>query len=361
MHAAREELEAALAVEETPVAIDGLEVRAAGVYQKDQKMTTLLRLPIGNPLAISAQREARRAETEVALAKLEEVTLAQHVALCLPSVKYLVLEEQKRIYEGYASRYRGLLEWNRELRKAGLLDEVKSSRFDLESRVRLTTRDPSAIPSPMALLGTDRVLDALPVPTRGVPLLEDELGLVRERVLRHQPAIAVHRANRKQFEALAHSETWKRVPSLGFVDFGFEPIPFPGDDREWETRVAIEVPFGREAGANTRRYEALARAERSGERALAEDRLQEAKFALDEINVFRERSVRWLELVALADAAEKVADSWWQSRLADPSQISSLLDTVYSARLAVVDARERAGLAGCALTAATGLPVTEWR
>lgn len=361
VQAAREELEAALAVEDAPVAIDGFEIRAAGEYENDGRMTALFRMPVANPLTVSAEREARRAETEVALAKVEEVTLAQHVALCLPSVKYLALEERSRIYGAYAQRYQALLEWNQELSRAGLLDEVRLSRFDLESRVRLATRDPSAIPRPMTLLGADRVLDVLPVPARGVAPLADEPALVRERVLSHQPEIAVHRASRKQFESLARSENSKRVPSLGFVDFGFDAVPFPGDTRAYETRVGIEVPFGREARANTRRYEALARAERSEERARAEDRLREAQLALEEVNGFRERSDGWLELAGLADAAERVADNWRQRRLTEPSQISSLLETVYSARLAVLDARERAGLAGCAVTAATGVTLSEWR
>jgi hypothetical protein len=362
VRSAREELEAALAIQDTPVAIDGVDIRPAEVFEGNDKKKTeiLFRLPVGNPLDVSAQRQARRAETEMALAKLEEVTLEQRVALCLPSVEYLALDERKQIYAGYARRYRALLEWNQELRGAGLLDEVRLSRFDLESRLRLATRDPSAIPSPMTLLGTDRVLDVLPALERGVAPLVDEPGLIRELVLRHQPEIGVRQASRRHFEALARSENGKRVPSLGFVDFGFEPVPSPGDPRAYEVRASILVPFGREARANQTRYEALARAEGSAERALAEDRLREAKLAVDEINGFRERSDGWLELAELADAAEKVADTWWQNRLTDPSQISSLLDSVYSTRLAVLDAREQAGLAGCSVTAATGLAVSEW-
>ncbi len=360
VHAAREELEAALAVEDAPVAIDGLEIRAAGVFEKDEKMTALFRVPVANPLEVSAEREARRAETEVALAKVEEVTLAQHVALCRPSVEYLALEERSRIYESYADRYRALLEWNEELRRAGLLDEVRLSRFELEGRVRLATRDPSGIPSPLALRGTDRVLDVLPVPAPGMALLADELGQISERVLRHQPEIAVRRASSRRFEALARSEASKRVPSVGFVDFGFEPVPFPGDSRSYEVRLGVEVPFGREARAQEKGYQARARAERSGARARSEDYLREAKLALEEINGFRSRSNGWLELSELADATEKVADNWRQKRLTEPTQISSLLESVYSARLAVLDARERAGLAGCAVTEATGVTLSQW-
>jgi len=226
--------------------------------------------------------------------------------------------------------------------------------------VRLATRDPSGIPSPLALRGTDRVLDVLPVPAPGMALLADELGQISERVLRHQPEIAVRRASSRRFEALARSEASKRVPSVGFVDFGFEPVPFPGDSRSYEVRLGVEVPFGREARAQEKGYQARARAERSGARARSEDYLREAKLALEEINGFRSRSNGWLELSELADATEKVADNWRQKRLTEPTQISSLLESVYSARLAVLDARERAGLAGCAVTEATGVTLSQW-
>jgi hypothetical protein len=361
VRAAREQLEAALAVEDSAVAIDGLEIRAAGVFEgNDEKMTALLRLPVANPLEVSAEKEALRAKAEVALAEVERATLARQVALCLPSVRYLVLEERSRIYQAYADRYRALLEWNQELRQAGLLDEFRLSRFELEGRMRLATRDPSAVPSPSTLVGTDRVLDLLPLPVRGVAPLADEPRLIRERLLRHQPEIGVHQASGKRFESLARREKGKRVPSLGFVDFGFEPVPFAQDKRAYVGRVGVEVPFGREASAKIRRYDALARAERSEGRALAEDHLREAQLALEEINGFRARSDAWLDLAALADTAEKVADDWRRERLTEPSQISGLLETVYSARLAVLDARERAGLAGCAVTAATGVTPSEW-
>lgn len=360
VRAARAELEAATASEETSVAIDGVEIRAKTVYEKDAKVEGLLRLPIGNLLELSAERDARRAESELALAKLEEVTLSQRVALCAPSVKHLALEERKRLYARYAESYRALLDWNDELRAAGTLDEVRLSRFELASQVRLATRDPHAIPSPMTQLESDRVLDALPALAVGLDPLSADSESVRERLLRHQPEVGVHRANQERLAALARSEDLKRMPSLRFLDFGFEPVAFPGDSRQWSAGVSVDVPFGREARAGVRRYEALARAERDWERALVEERLQQATLALAELNVFRERSSRWLELAALSDAAEAVADRWWKNRFSDPIEISDLVDTVYSTRTAILDARERAGLATCAVIGATGLSVSEW-
>ena len=162
-----------------------------------------------------------------------------------------------------------------------------------------------------------------------------------------------------RLEALAEAESAKRLPSVRFVDAGFEPYVEPGETRSWGARVAIDIPFGRAAHAKRARYEAMARAELSAERGLVERRLEEAWFAIEEINAFRRDGARWLNLLALADTAQEVADRWWRDRLTDPSEIAKLLDTIYSARRAVVDARERAGLADCAVTAATGLSASE--
>ena len=357
--AARERLDAAIAAEPSAVALDGVEIRASVTHDQRNTVRTLIRLPIANPLEVIAQREANRAEAELAFAQLEEVTLAQRVSFCGLSVKHLALEEWKRIYESYALRYRVLLDWSEELRGAGLIDEVSVSRFELASRMRLTTRDPSSIPSPLALIGFDQVLDVLPEPVSGARLLRADREFLRERLLHHQPTVGVHRASRKRLEALAESESARRLPSVRFIDAGFEPYVEPGETRSWTARVAVEVPFGRAAIAKRAHYEALARAELSEERGLVERRLEEAWFAIEEINAFRRDGARWLELTALANHAQEVADRWWRDRLTDPGEIAKLLDTIYSARLAVVDARERAGLADCAVTAATGLSASE--
>jgi hypothetical protein len=62
----------------------------------------------------------------------------------------------------------------------------------------------------------------------------------------------------------------------------------------------------------------------------------------------------------LADGAESVADRWWRGRLADPSGVAELFDRAYDARRSVIEARARAGLAGCRLLAATGVAPEEW-
>ncbi len=360
VQAARSELEAAVAREGEKVLLDSVEVRAAAVTAEDTKMDALVRLPIGNPLAISALQEARRANSRVALAELSEAMLKSRVELCLPSLQHEVEVENREIFSEFEKQHRALIDWNEDLRGAGLVDEVQWSRFKLQTSVRLSRREISETQYSLSLYGLERALNILPSLEGGLTLLDDDLGSLRERLENHQPEIEAHRAKQQHYEAMARGESMKRLPSVRFVDFGFEPIPDAGKERQYAARVAFDIPFGREAGAKRRRYQALARAEVNDQRRVLDERVREAQTAIEEINVFRGRAEDWRALLAMAEASEQVAARWWRERRADPGEIAKLLDTVYSARMTVLKARARAGAAGCTLLSATGVLVSEW-
>lgn len=360
VQAARSELEAAVAREDEKVLLDSVELRAAAVTAEDTKMDALVRVPIGNPLAISALQEARRANSRVALAELSEAMLESRVEFCLPSLQYEAEVENREIFSEFEKQHRALIDWNEDLRKAGLVDEIQWSRFKLETSVRLSRREISETQYPLSLNGLEPALNVLPSLEGGLALLDDDIGSLRERLGNHQPEIEAHRAKQQHYEAMARGESVKRLPSVRFVDFGFEPIPDAGEERQYAARVAFEVPFGREAGAKKRRYQALARAEVSDQRRVLDELVREAQTAIAEINVFRGRAEDWRSLLVMAEASEQVAARWWRERRADPGEIAKLLDTVYSARMTVLEARARAGAAGCTLLSATGFLVTEW-
>ncbi len=360
VQAARSELEAAVAREDEKVLLDSVELRAAAVTAEDTKMDALVRLPIGNPLAISALQEARRANSRVALAELSEAMLKSRVEFCLPSLQHEAEVENREIFSEFEKQHRALIDWNEDLRRAGSVDEVQWSRFKLETNVRLSRREISETQYPLSLYGLKRALNVLPSLEGGLTPLDDDIGNLRERLKNHQPEIEAHRAKQQYYEAMARGESVKRLPSVRFVDFGFEPIPDAGEERQYAARVAFEIPFGREAGAKKRRYQALARAEVSDQRRVLDERVREAQTAIEEINVFRGRAEDWRALLAMAEASEQVAARWWRERRADPGEIAKLLDTVYSARMTVLKARARAGAAGCTLLSATGVLVTEW-
>ena len=360
VQAARSELEAAVAREDEKVLLDSVELRAAAVTAEDTKMNALVRLPIGNPLAISALKEARRANSRVALAELSEAMLKSRVELCLPSLQHEAEVENREIFSEFEKQHRALIDWNEDLRRAGLVDEVQWSRFKLETSVRLSRREISETQYPLSRYGLEGALNVLPSLEGGLTLLDDDIGSLRERLKNHQPEIEAHRAKQQHYEAMARGESMRRLPSVRFVDFGFEPIPDAGEERQYAARVAFEIPFGREAGAKKRRYDALARAEVSDQRRVLDERVREAQAAIEEINVFRGRAEDWRALLAMAEASEQVAARWWRERRADPGEIAKLLDTVYSARMTVLKARARAGAAGCTLFSATGVLVSEW-
>lgn len=358
IEAQRAEVEAAVAREDDSPVIDGFEIRAAAVHETDDKMQLRARLPFDNLFGASAKQDARRAGTEEALARLAETTLVERVRMCRPSLDRLVHEERLSIYGRYAERQKVLLERNDELKRAGRLDEVRAMSFELSQQVDLALAEPEPPTGPSG--GSVTVAAVLPEPTAGAPELSATPEVIHEQLRRHQPAVGVHQARGRHYDAMARSEAKRRLPTLKFVDFAVEPVAYPGDDRQYEAQVAFEIPFGRAARAGERQYAALARGQRSAERALILDRGEQARAAVETINWFRRRGAHWLGLRERADQAEAVADRWWKSRLAEPKAIAGLLDEVQDARLAVLDARERAGRAACTVLASTGLSVDEW-
>jgi hypothetical protein len=348
------EFEAALAREAGAPLVDEVELRTAGVYDTDYRIEMLLRVPFENPLEVKRRKLALRASTKLAVARLEEVALDRRVALCVPSVRRQAREEHAAIYAAYAGRQRELIAWNDDLHAAGLQNELDATRFALDSELNLQRRSPGPV-FPLSV-----VLPVLPPVTADAAPLDQAPAVMRKTVMNHNPSADVQSALQERYEALAQREKARRIPSLKFVDVGFEPRPKQGQAREYGARVAFEIPFGIKPKAEASRYRAMARSAASDQRHLVDERVEESQAALIVIADFESRSEGWLALLALADTAEGVADRWRKSRVARPRQVSGLLDNVYRARSTVLDARERAGFAGCTLMAMSGLSIQEW-
>ena len=88
--------------------------------------------------------------------------------------------------------------------------------------------------------------------------------------------------------------------------------------------------------------------------------MRRSLIALREIDHFEARTKRWKELLTLAQQAETLAGRWRTEGLARPDDVADLVDRAYVARIAVVDAREVAGLASCSLLAMTGVALEDW-
>ena len=164
----------------------------------------------------------------------------------------------------------------------------------------------------------------------------------------------------EHYRALSDRAQSQARPWLKFVDVSYQHESGGGGSHGAGGQLAFEIPFGTRERADAGRYRALVRQEQSEEQRLVEEQVRRSLEALGELADFEARGAQWEELEGLARAAEQIADRWWRGRLARPSQVAALLDQAFAARSATLEARERAGIAGCTLLAMTGVPPESW-
>jgi len=349
------EVEAAQAREQGEALVDAVELRVGDEYvDSEHRVRVTARIPVESPAELRTRREVLRADTEVAVARLEETSLERRAELCFPSVDVLVYRSRGSIYDIYAARQKALLEWSEDWRSAGTLNELSAARFEIESRLKLATREPPRPPQ------VEVVLPVLPEVGSRPRGLVRALPLLRETVRRHHPSAALRRATAERYQALSARAASQAKPRLKFVEASYRYESGAGGDHGGGGRLAFEIPFGIQERASAGRYRALVRQEQSEEQRLVDEQVLRSLGALEELADFEARAAQWRELQALAEAAEQVADRWWRGRLARPSQVAALLDQSYAARSAVLEARERAAIAGCTLLAMTGVPPESW-
>ena len=355
IEARRAGVEAARAREEAPSAIDEFQVRVRHDYDEtDSDLRLTARVPVKRPGEIRAQREILRAETEIAVSKLEEASLERRVELCFPSVDALAYEERLRIYARYANQQELLYAWNEEWRNSGLIDELRATRFALESKTHIATQKPMPIRIP------DQILGVLPVITTIEKKLVLDLDVLRETVGQHNPSLASGRATSDRYRALAQRAKARGLPWLRFVDVSYEHSSNDKRENSFGGQLAFTVPLGGRQNADHRRYRHLVAQEFSETAALLNDQLDRTLDALVEIQAFESGVGRLRELDELATRAEEIAEQWRRKRLAKPSAVAALLDEALSARSAILDARERAAIASCALLSTSGVALDEW-
>jgi hypothetical protein len=354
--ARREEVEAALAREGAEPALDEFEVRVRGVDRVGEtEVGFRARVPVPDPAQVHARREVRRAETETAIARLDEVSLRRRADLCFLSINADAHRERTAIYESYARRQQTLLEWNEEWRRSGIQSERPATQFEIEGRIKLVSRRPGPPPEPSA------ATDLLPPVGRGQGTLAKSPELLGELVRTHHPSPAVHQAIAGRYQALSDRAKSSGRPWFEFVDLDYARVfGNDGDENEFGGQLAFNIPFGIESRADASRFRALGRSEALEGERLIQEQTRQSQVALKEFRYFEANTEQWEELLELARSAEEVADRWGEQRLARPNQLENLIDRAYDARVTVLAARERAGLARCTVLALTGVSLDDW-
>ena len=359
VEAMADQVEAAIAREESETAIEEFQVRIANTFRTENddetnnRVRVRTRIPVPNPGELRARREARRAQTDAAVSRLEETALEKRAELCLRGVETSAHRARTEIYDQYARTYARLIASNEQSRLAGQISEPVATRFEIETRIKLATRRPE-ITLPYAATPT-----ALPDIAQRPTALVTRPELVREAVRERHPSVSVHHAIGRRYLALMERERSMDRLWPEFVDLAYEANA-DSDRREAGALIAFRVPIGPAGERSRARYGALSRSEHRLANSAIEERVVLGLLALREVDSFERDSDRWQELMALARRAETAADHWWQERLATPSQVGALLDQAHAARSAVLEARDRAATAGCALLVSTGVRIEEW-
>ena len=255
----------------------------------------------------------------------------------------------------YATRQEALLEWSEDWRSAGTIDELAAARFEIESRIKLATREPARPPQVEVVMPVLPEIGARPTGlVRARPLL-------RETVRSHHPSAAVRRATAERYRALSDRADSEARPWLKFVDVSYQyESGGGGEPRSRRPAGLRDSPRARASGptrAAIGRSFARSRAKSS---TWWRSRYAAAWRPSASSPTSRPAPSSGRSCEALARAAEQIADRWWRDRLARPSQVAALLDQAFAARSAVLDARERAAIAGCTLLAMTGVPPESW-
>jgi hypothetical protein len=349
--------EAALADESGSVLFEGIEVRARGLsaenFSQGSDIEVSARLGMSNPWAMAADRRARRAETEVTLAELDQTSLGLRVDRCLTSMEIGAVEVRAAFYEWYRRQLEAVLEWNGQCRRAGTVDELQAQRLHLSGSVRLARGEPRPAEG-VASPGFD-----LPAVSRPEAQLRLDPTLVAAHVAEHHPMITGHLAAKRRHEELARRAARRRLPWIEFVELAYELAPH-NSAANITGQVSLELPFGLDQRAETQRQEALSRGEDFEAEALELELARHALAALRAIAFFEAQTDQLERLLDEVRTTQALAERWLGGRLGQPLDVARLIDEAFEAHDTVVEARLRAGLASCALLESTGTPLSAW-
>lgn len=350
--------EAALARESAASVWDGIELRvqdlsADNMAEQGTNIDLSARLSLRNPWEVAAERRARRAETDTVVSKAEQTALEVCVDDCRRSTTAAASLEHQKLYIWYREQLEKVLEWNTQCRAASTINELSAERLRLAVSSRLAERRPQPVDGEASV--------AYPLPEIAAPPrhLNVEPLVVVELIHAHAPMTKRLQASSKRYAALAQRANRRRLPWLDFVAVTYELLP-DNDIGGLTGEVALEIPFGIDQRAESRRYGALKRSAEFEVEAVEQEQAERALVALRQLVSFEELSEQLMALDEASDGGVEVAARYLTERQGDPSAVAGLLDSAYEAREAVVEARYQAGMARCTLLETTGVPFAEW-
>ncbi len=334
--------------------VKAIQLRAAtnGAFDDGDGAQGSVRLQLDRPFRTNELSRSKQAAGEAAMLEAKAEAYRAQASTCDESVTAHAHEQRKVYLDGYRGQLTELLARTRAFSAAGTLDPITGARAELQlSRRLLEAR------SPAAGMRAHPKLGPLPELADQGLALDTDAGRLNERIAAEHPEVRAHLASASEHDHAAISEKRSRIPWFDFVQLDMASgsgAPNLGG------RVALEIPLDTGARGRAERHAHLSVGETYRAMGLSAELTEVALRALTELAGFEGDAAAQRAILEQADKADALAKKFLQSLDESPDRVAQLLAEAHAGRMAVLEARERAGKAACVLEYATGTSYDSW-
>jgi hypothetical protein len=329
-----------------------LRAATANSFEDGDGTQGAVRLQLDNPFRTSEATRSLEAAGEAAAFEAEAQRYQANADTCEESVEARVFALRKGHIETYRAQLTQLLTRTRAFQSAGTLDPMGGARTELQlSRRLLEARLPGVG------LRAHPQLGALPEPTEVAQPLDGDPTRLTALIAEKHPEVRAHLSAASEHKHAATSERRSRIP---FVDYLQLDMDSRAGAPNLGGRLALEIPLDTGARGRAERHAHLSVGETYEAMSQAALLSQLASAALLELQGFEGDAAQQRSILEQADRADGLAQRFLEGQGDTPDRIAQLLSEAHEGRMAVLDARERAGKAACLLEYATGTSYAKW-
>lgn len=322
--------------------------------ERNEGIEVSLRVPMTNPWEIARAREALNEEAMAMAHAVESEAVEVASVRCAEGLTRSAGTRAADVQRRFREAMLLLQTWSEGWVRGETMGPLESAELVLEIERRLAELVPPAVGAGASV--------PLPSLDPGAPL-DMRTETILARIEAAHPAMQQHAAAARSYRALARRERARAAPWFGFVELGYEfdrSRPSEDNRQAIEARFAITLPLAMRPRHEVARQEARAQAEELDAQAAAEELAGAAARALASVSDFSQRAGSLSGLATRADETEAIALRYLQQREQDPKAVLGVLVEVMRARMTLIDAQLRAGLAACDLYMSTGVSAADW-
>lgn len=313
-----------------------------------------LRLQLDRPWSVAALSRSLRAGADQSQFLAQVARAESEAAMCEESVHARALAERRTLLEQRKQRLELALAWIDAFREGGGLDPVTVERAGLIVRRHLLEREAEPVAYRMhPTLGA--LPDVIAVPQGA---LDRDPQRIFEGIHEAHPKVRAQLFEAKRQTELGKAERSQYVPWFDMVEVDYRRR---GDGLNgMQAQLAVGIPLDDGSRGRARRADALSRSAELEAEGVAATLTHHAEVALSALDAIEHDAEQLKRLKDDAVRADELAARLLQGREGPPDRAVQLVVEAHSCQAAIIDAKERAGEAACALKLSTGRDYTSW-